>query len=146
MTEGNANDRERGRLRLQPHDTRLSRAPGAPCHATGRSCRGTSFPASLFPGLAGRRTVADRITVLAQQYRLLLGKAEERISIGRGHADGGDQSRRRAGRARDGAGSRGDVLDGRADRLADRVLPFHRSVLPGRYRLTEKHARRRAKR
>jgi GntR family transcriptional regulator len=40
-----------------------------------------ALPAALFPGLAEKKTVADRIIVLAQEYGLLLGKAEERISL-----------------------------------------------------------------
>ena len=39
-----------------------------------------SLPAELFPHLKDRDY--SRIVVLAQQYRLLLGPAEERISIG----------------------------------------------------------------
>jgi GntR family transcriptional regulator len=41
-----------------------------------------SMPAALFPGLADRSAVSDRLVVLAQQHGLLLGAAEERLSIG----------------------------------------------------------------
>jgi GntR family transcriptional regulator len=39
-------------------------------------------PAELFPGLAEKDEVPQRIVVLAQQYGLLLGRAEERVSAG----------------------------------------------------------------
>ena len=42
----------------------------------------TSMPAAMFPGLAEKRNISHRIAVLSQQYGILLGKAEERISIG----------------------------------------------------------------
>ena len=40
------------------------------------------FPPPCFRGLDKRTEAASRITLLAQQYGVLLGKAEERISIG----------------------------------------------------------------
>ncbi len=44
-------------------------------------CESVSLPAQPFPDLGGRGD-DSRIVVLAQQYGLLLGAAEERISIG----------------------------------------------------------------
>ena len=41
-----------------------------------------TLPAALFPGLAANRAIADSIRVLAQEYGILLGKVEERISMG----------------------------------------------------------------
>ena len=83
MTEGKANDRERDRLGLQANDTvyRLRRVR----QNTDRPfmTEETTYPTSLFPGLIESKNPSHRITVLAQQYRLLLGKAEERISIGK---------------------------------------------------------------
>jgi GntR family transcriptional regulator len=40
-----------------------------------------SLPAALFPGLVEKKAVTDRIIVLAQEYGILLGKAEERVSL-----------------------------------------------------------------
>jgi GntR family transcriptional regulator len=82
VVEDAANDLERMRLRLGPHDriyrihrTRLHKGqPFMVEHAT--------VPVSLFPGLGEKADVASRIMVLAQQYGVLLGKAEERVSIG----------------------------------------------------------------
>jgi len=83
MTEGKANDRERDRLGLQANDTvyRLRRVR----LNTDRPfmTEETTYPTSLFPGLIESKNPSHRITVLAQQYRLLLGKAEERIYIGK---------------------------------------------------------------
>ena len=41
-----------------------------------------TLPAALFPGLAASKAIADSIGVLAQEYGILLGKVEERISMG----------------------------------------------------------------
>lgn len=40
-----------------------------------------TLPAALFPGLCGKGAVCDDISLLAQEYGLLLGSAEERIAI-----------------------------------------------------------------
>jgi GntR family transcriptional regulator len=83
MTEGKVNDRERDRLGLQASDTvyrlRRVRLQGDKAFMTEESV----YPTSLFPGLTESKNPSHRITVLAQQYRLLLGKAEERISLGK---------------------------------------------------------------
>ena len=42
-----------------------------------------SLPATLFPGLGQKNGVSHRIADLAQRHGMLLGKAQERISIGR---------------------------------------------------------------
>ena len=86
MTEGKANERERDRLGLQSHDAvyriRRVRLHGdRPVMTEEITC-----PAALFPGLIETKNPSHRITVLAQQYRLLLGKAEERISIGKANS------------------------------------------------------------
>ena len=75
-------DGERRRLQLGPQDRiyHIHRTwfhkdqPFMVEHAT--------VPAALFPGLGQKAQVASRIIVLAQRYGLLLGKAEERVSIG----------------------------------------------------------------
>lgn len=41
-----------------------------------------AVPAALFPGLLGRREIAGNVSALAQDYGILLGKAQERISLG----------------------------------------------------------------
>jgi GntR family transcriptional regulator len=80
--EDAANELERMRLRLGVHD-RIYRI-----HRT-RLHKGQPFmvehaavPTTLFPGLGEKGEVAGRIIVLAQQYGVLLGKAEERVAIG----------------------------------------------------------------
>jgi GntR family transcriptional regulator len=82
ITEGAASELECSRLRMHA-DERVYRI-----HRI-RDRRGRVFlvedvtlPAALFPGLADRGTVADHIGVLAQEYGILLGKVEERISMG----------------------------------------------------------------
>ena len=40
------------------------------------------MPAALFPGLADKEFIPDHIGPLAQEYGILLGRAEERISMG----------------------------------------------------------------
>ena len=41
-----------------------------------------TLPAALFPGLADKEVIPDHIGPLAQEYGILLGRAEERISMG----------------------------------------------------------------
>lgn len=83
MSEGEAGAQERERLRLQVGERvfRIERVR----HQNGRVflVERVTLPAALFPDLAGdaRKTaVADRVIVLAQEYGILLGKAEERVS------------------------------------------------------------------
>ena len=91
------------------------------------------------PGLdREEERVADRIIVLAQQYGLLLGKAEERISLGEAIAGGGANARDRRRLAGDGAGSRGAGARRPPGRVADRLLPPHRQVLLGRHGLSRR--------
>ena len=40
------------------------------------------MPATVFPGLVDEQTPSDSVTALAKRYGVLLGKAEERLSIG----------------------------------------------------------------
>ena len=83
ISEGKATDKERDRLALQPNEA-VYRVRRVRLHNDRPfMVEETSFPAALFPGLAGMKNPSHRITVLAQEYGLLLGKAEERISIGR---------------------------------------------------------------
>ena len=90
ITEAKADKSECERLGVQMHDPvyRIRRVrfnEGQPMMV-----EAASMPAALFPGLAGKSAVSDRLVVLAQQYGLLLGTAEERISIGSASADDAD--------------------------------------------------------
>ena len=83
ITEGKATDKERDRLALQAHEA-VCRIRRIRLHNDRPfMVEETSIPAALFPGLTEMKNPSHRITVLAQQYGVLLGKAEERIVIGR---------------------------------------------------------------
>ena len=81
ITEEVPNEIDRARLRLQP------------CHKVYRVRRlhlhddrpfmveDVSLPSDLFPGLIERPEAAERVTVLAQRYGILLRRAEERLSM-----------------------------------------------------------------
>jgi GntR family transcriptional regulator len=82
VSEGPANEAECARLRLRPEDRvyRIHRV---------RQHKGQVFlvedvtlPAALFPELEDKKaSLTERIIVLAQEYGILLGKAEERVSL-----------------------------------------------------------------
>jgi GntR family transcriptional regulator len=82
IIEGTANELECERLRLRPGDGvyRIHRI----LHHEGQIylVEEASLPAALFPRLAQKRGVSDRIIILAQEYGLLLGKAAERVCLG----------------------------------------------------------------
>jgi GntR family transcriptional regulator len=89
ISEGTANELECTRLRLRAGDPvyRIRRV---------RRHRGRAFlvaditlPAALYPRLAGEGDVPDRIGALAPWNGMLLGKAEERVSIRASSADVG---------------------------------------------------------
>ena len=82
IVEGTANELECERLRLRADDAvyRIHRIRNHKSQVY--LVEDASLPAALFPSLAEKRSVADRIIVLAQEYGLLLGKAAERVSIG----------------------------------------------------------------
>jgi GntR family transcriptional regulator len=82
IAEGAANEFESVRLRLTSTD-RVFRFPRR------RSLQGrpylaedVSLPATLFPGLGDEQYPVSEITSLAARYGLLLGRAEERVTIG----------------------------------------------------------------
>jgi GntR family transcriptional regulator len=81
VTEGRANDAECRRLRLRP-DERVYRIKRLR-HVNGQNylVEDVSLPAALFPDLLEKKGAAERIIGLAQEYGVLLGKAEERISL-----------------------------------------------------------------
>jgi GntR family transcriptional regulator len=82
VSQGPANQAECVRLRLRPDD-RVWRIQRVRLH------KGEPFmvedvvmPAALFPALDEQKDFTHRIVVLAQQFGILLGKGEERVSIG----------------------------------------------------------------
>jgi GntR family transcriptional regulator len=76
------NELERMRLRLGPQD-RIYRIHRTRLHKNQPfMVEHAAVPTTLFPSLDEKGQVASRIMVLAQQYGVLLGKAEERVSIG----------------------------------------------------------------
>ena len=80
LTEGVANDQECRRLGLSLGDAvyRIDRVRGHGGQSF--SVEHATLPAALFPDLASKAEIAHGIGALAQQYQLLLGKGEERIS------------------------------------------------------------------
>ena len=81
VSEDVANELERLRLQIGPQD-RIYRIQRTRTHKSQPfMVEHAAVPITLFPNLA-EKEVADRIIVLAQQYGVLLGKAEERVSIG----------------------------------------------------------------
>jgi GntR family transcriptional regulator len=82
VSQATANQVECARLRLRPDD-RVWRIQRVRLH------KGEPFmvetvvlPAALFPALDEQKDFTQRIVVLAQQFGILLGKGEERVSIG----------------------------------------------------------------
>ena len=81
LTEGVASDQECRRLGLSLGDAvyRIDRVRGHGGQSF--SVEHATLPAALFPGLASKAEIAHDIGALAQQYRMLLGKGEELISV-----------------------------------------------------------------
>ncbi len=82
ITQASANAGECARLRLRSEDRvwriqRLRLDKGEPFMV-----EEVAMPAALFPDLDEQKDLPARIVVLAQQYGILLGKGEERVSIG----------------------------------------------------------------
>ena len=82
FAEASASEEERRRLHLGPND-QVYRIHGV-CLNRGLAfmVEDASLPSALFPGLLEKKDVAHRIGAIAQRYGILLGRAEERISIG----------------------------------------------------------------
>jgi GntR family transcriptional regulator len=82
VSEEPANEAQRKRLQLRPQDR--------VCHMQRvRLFNGEPFvveeiflPSALFPGLAERKDLSCPIGSLAHEFGILLGRAEERVSIG----------------------------------------------------------------
>lgn len=82
VTSGSANEMECSRLRLSAQDSvyRIQRVR----HDKGAvfQLEEASLPATLFPGLDEKKDIPHQVIVLAQDYGILPGKAEERVSLG----------------------------------------------------------------
>lgn len=82
VTQGPANPAECGRLRLRA-DERVWRIARVLTHrGEPFMVEEVSMPAALFPALDEQKEFPNRIVVLAQQFGILLGKSEERVSMG----------------------------------------------------------------
>jgi GntR family transcriptional regulator len=82
LTQATANPAECGRLRLRPDD-KVWRIQQVRLHRDEPfMLEEVAIPVSLFPGLDEQDVLPNRIVVLAQQYGILLGKGDERVSIG----------------------------------------------------------------
>jgi GntR family transcriptional regulator len=83
ISEGKATDKERDRLAVQPLEA-VYRVRRVRLHNDRPfMVEETSYPAALFAGLPELKNPSHRITVLAQEFGLLLGRAEERVALGR---------------------------------------------------------------
>jgi DNA-binding GntR family transcriptional regulator len=82
IARGPADDLERARLQL-PAGNEVYRVRRVH-HYNDRPflVEDAVLPADLFPALEQRGRTPDQIGVLAQEYRILLGNAEERVSSG----------------------------------------------------------------
>jgi GntR family transcriptional regulator len=81
IVQAPANAEECHRLRLQPSDE-VFRVRGVCSNGTlPFMVEEASLPAAVFPGLLEKKGAPHRIATLAQEHGILLGKAEERISI-----------------------------------------------------------------
>jgi GntR family transcriptional regulator len=87
ITQHVASSLEVDRLQLQSRDQvyRIRRVRSH--HGCPYMIENTSLPVALFPGLAESKQPSDPIVVVSQRYGLLLGRAEERISIVEAEAD-----------------------------------------------------------
>jgi len=81
VTEGTANELERARLQLQTHDL-VYRVRCVRLHQNQPfMVEEASLPAQLFPRLTQINGFPHPIVALAQRHGILVGKAEERISV-----------------------------------------------------------------
>ena len=82
ISEAAVSETECVRLRLRMHEkvhriSRLRLSGGEPF-----MLEDVVMPAAMFPGLSEQKKPSHRIVVLAQQFGILLGRGEERITIG----------------------------------------------------------------
>lgn len=81
IAEAPANDEERRRLHLRPHD-QVYRVRSVSLNGKGPfMVEEASLPGTLFPSLLDKKGVPHRVAALAQEHGILLGRAQERISI-----------------------------------------------------------------
>ena len=81
ISQASAGPAECARLRLRPDD-RVWRIQRVRLHkGEPFLVEDVAMPAALFPGLDEQEEFPHRIAVLAQQYGILPGKADERVSI-----------------------------------------------------------------
>lgn len=87
VSEGRPDELECARLRLRPGD-RVYRIRRVRQHK-GRNfmVADVTLPSALYPRLAGGRDVPNRVGAIAPWNGMLLGKAQERVSIGEPPAD-----------------------------------------------------------
>ena len=82
ILEAQATEEEGRRLRLA-HPSNVYRVRRQRSHGERPfMIEEASLPAALFPGLLERTDIKHNVVALAQVYGILLGKAEERISVG----------------------------------------------------------------
>ena len=80
ITREAASDAERARLRL-PAGADVFRVRRVQYHkGAAFLVEDAALPAELFPNLKEQHRIADQITVMAREYGILLGNAEERVS------------------------------------------------------------------
>lgn len=82
ISEGAVSETECLRLRMRMHEKvhrvgRVRLSGGKPF-----MIEEVAMPAAMFPGLSEQKELSHRIVVLAQQFGILLGKGEERVTIG----------------------------------------------------------------
>lgn len=82
VNRGPANEMEQRRLRLRAH-AYAKRIHRVRYHDKQPfMVEDVSLPESMFPGLNEQTEIPHRVTLLAQQFGLLLGRAEEQVRIG----------------------------------------------------------------
>ena len=87
LSASEAHEMEQKRLRLRPgaqvmRIRRVRQSAGIPFMV-----EDVTLPDSLFPGLSDLREVPHRITLLAQQFGLLLGRAEEQVRASKANGE-----------------------------------------------------------
>jgi GntR family transcriptional regulator len=85
-----ANEQERGHLKLQPQEQVIRVRRIRSVDRRPFMLEDIAMPASRFPGLERQPHVPQMISALAQQFGLLLGGAEEKISIAQANHDVAD--------------------------------------------------------
>lgn len=87
ITEGAANEMECARLCLRTEDRVYRSRQVRLIDEQPFMLEEASMPVRLFPGLEKLNSFTHRIVCLAQEYGVLLGKSEERVSVGAASLD-----------------------------------------------------------